>query len=249
MKERPILFSGSMVRAILSGVKFQTRRVVKPQTEWVEPETVWQQADGHSGPGWYAHNEDYPEEGSLFYRCPYGQPGGRLWVKETWRIGAWRENDGSLAIDYLASEPAKTPWITVPEDAENYHGSSIFEKYWIQSTDDCIESELSTDDDGRYHWEPGQSPCRKRPSIYMPRWASRINLEIIDVRVERLQDISEKDAIAEGVTWFSSGAVECPGMPETPVDAYRSLWEKINGPGSWEKNPWVWCISFKRTEP
>jgi hypothetical protein len=83
----------------------------------------------------------------------------------------------------------------------------------------------------------------------MPRWASRITLEITDVRVERLQDISEEDAIAEGVKWFSSGAVECPGMPETPVDAYRSLWEKISGSGSWEKNPWVWCISFKRTEP
>jgi hypothetical protein len=203
MKERPILFSGSMVRAILSGVKFQTRRVVKPQPEWVEPETVWQQADGHSGPGWYAHNEDYPEEGSLFYRCPYGQPSDRLWV---------RENFCDVASE---GSPRRLQEVMYRADGD-------------------------TSRDVVPRWSP---------SIHMPRWASRITLEITDVRVERLQDISEEDAIAEGVKWFSSGAVECPGMPETPVDAYRSLWEKISGSGSWEKNPWVWCISFKRTEP
>jgi hypothetical protein len=259
MKERPILFSAAMVLALLNGTKTQTRRIapisdlnIKPHSDdlvtWSVRFTrpVKGVIGNHSG----GKLSDLQARSIIAAQFnPFGQPGDRLWVKENWRIGAWRENDGSLAIDYLASEPAKTPWITVPEDAENYHGSSIFENYWIQSTDDCIESDLSTDDDGRYHWEPGQSPCRKRPSIYMPRWASRITLEIIDVRVERLQDISEEDAIAEGVTWFSSGAVECPGMPETPIDAYRALWEKINGPGSWEKNPWVWCISFKRTGP
>jgi len=249
MKNHPIIFSDVMVRAILDGSKTQTRRIVKPEGAFhifqFRGTTAAAGADEPTGDWGWCGSERVVNK---HIRCPHGQPGDRIWVKETWRIGAWRENDGSLAIDYLASEPAKTPWITVPEDAENYHGSSIFEKYWIQSTDDCIESDLSTDDDGRYHWEPGQSPCRKRPSIYMPRWASRITLEIIDVRVERLQDISEEDAIAEGVTWFSSGAVECPGMPETPIDAYRSLWEKINGSGSWDLNPWVWCISIRRIE-
>ena len=80
----------------------------------------------------------------------------------------------------------------------------------------------------------------------MPRWASRITLEVTGVRVERLQDISVADAKAEGVEWFRSGGVECPGMPETAIEAYRNLWESINGPGSWDANPWVWVVEFKR---
>ena len=247
MKERPILFSAPMVRALLNGTKTQTRRIVKPQADARTTE-AFQGADGI----WrfsYPTARGQVSHADWDVRCPYGQPGDRLWVREAWRIGAWREDDGKLAIDYLASAPEKTPWITVPEDAENYHGGSVFEKYWVQSTDDCIESDLSTDDNGRYHWEPGQSPCRKRPSIHMPRWASRITLEITGVRVERLQDISEGDARAEGARNLdvASGreTLDPYSRQGSCVAHYKHIWQEINGPGSWDLNPWVWVIEFK----
>ena len=234
MKERPILFSGPMVRALLDGSKTQTRRVVKPSPV----------ADIRFCGGAYIptnkHGGIAVEAPHIASVCPYGQPGDRLWVREAWRIGAWNESKGALAIDYMASAPEKTPWITVPEDPENYHGASVFEKYWIQSTDDCFKSKFEMDDNDSYHWAPGQSPCRIRPSIHMPRWVSRITLEITGVRVERLQDISEADAKAEGCTVWP----EC--KEPAAINLYSLLWEKINGPDSWDANPWVWVIEFKK---
>lgn len=268
MKERPILFSAPMVRALLDGSKTQTRRVIThkryPVPSWA---TFGQEMDKdlfrwseEQTPGQPLRAlRRWPIDGCGPHAipCPYGQPGDRLWVREAWRIGAWSVDDGSLAIDYLSSEPTKTPWISVPEDSNNYHCASVFENYWIQSTDDCIKSKLSTDDSGTYHWAPGQSPCRKRPSIHMPRWASRITLEITAVRVERLQDISEADAVAEGIErqedglgWkrgpISSDHPNTATRTAFPRLAYQSLWEQINGPDSWEENPWVWAIEFKR---
>ncbi len=246
MKERPILFSAPMVRALLDGSKTQTRRVVKPQPSG---SSLDDPLDGK----WLGKTFDgliLPKIRDLPIETPYGQPGDRLWVRESWRIGAWCEDNGLLAIDYLASEPEKTPWIKVPEDAENFHGGSVFEKYWVQSTDDAIESDLSTDINGRYHWEPGQSPCRKRPSIHMPRWASRITLEITRVRVERLQEISGDDAKAEGVDIPKTMSVldnDTKGRPHSAYrHCYKLLWESINGPGSWDLNPWVWVVEFTR---
>jgi hypothetical protein len=207
MKERPILFSALMVRALLNCTKSQTRRIVKPQPEWTEPGTAWTfRDDGHSGPGWYAYNEDYPEEGALFYRCPYGIPGDRLWVRESF---------------------------CVPSDApENT-------RYVAYMADAC-------EDPGRLRW---------KPSIHMPRWASRILLEITGVRVERLQAISEADARAEGITdggCLSCGDHEPCGCADPKPDARDSfcrLWQSINGEQSWHANPWVWVVEFKRVMP
>lgn len=242
MKERSILFNAPMVRAVLDDSKTQTRRIAKLTDA------------GHvKEPG--GHRRWHPGDPNARLACPYGQPGDRLWVREAWRIGAWCEDDEELAIDYLASAPEKTPWIEVPE-------SAAFEKYWIQSSDDCIEAGVATDCNGDYHWEPGQSPCRKRPSIHMPRWASRIMLEITAVRIERLQDISEEDAIAEGIFRLEYGGqiswrdyslddewAEVSPMLESPVDSYRTLWESINGAGSWVANPFVWVVEFKKVTP
>lgn len=213
MKERPILFSAPMVRAINADRKTQTRRIVKPQPEWTEPATAWTfHEDGHSGPGWYAHNDDYPEEGSLFYRCPYGQPGDRLWVRETW------QHANSPHGPY---EPGCTCFYRAD--------------YW----DDPHGMDGEKSPEGKYRtWIP---------SIHMPRAASRINLEVMHVRVEKLQDISEADAIAEGAP---GGHGSIPGYPyaATSHEHYRHIWESINGRGSWEKNPWVWVVEFKRIE-
>lgn len=220
MKERPILFSAPMVRAILDGTKTQTRRVAKGV------------AAVHSVTG-----EPLAKLDSAGPRvsCPYGQPGDRLWVRETWRIGSWSEDSGSIAIDYQADGNNRREWLEVPDGDD-------FLRYWQQSRDDAIKA---LGDQDRYKWEPGQSPCRWRPSIHMPRFASRITLEITGVRVERLKDISEADAIAEGVQGLET---TIQGQEITGhIAKYALLWESINGPGSWDANHWVWVVEFKRT--
>jgi len=203
MKERPILFSAPMVRALLNGSKTQTRRVVKPQPTYSGG--AWKCADGS------AHQASRPSR-SLLASCPYGQPGDRLWVRETFHVtkGAQRWPDGTIL--YRAD-----------------HGVDIGGSYI-----DCA------------NW---------KPSIFMPRAASRITLEVTGVRVERLNDISEADAVTEGVDMqqqvtmpFSQGLEWCTVtmLPRTAREAYMHLWESINGPGSWALNPWVWVVEFKR---
>jgi hypothetical protein len=182
-KERPILFSGPMVRAILGGRKTQTRRVVKPQE----------------------HAEQWPACGCA---SPYGRPGDRLWVRETWAPKQF-------------------------EDGVNYRASG-----------DLLDT----------------GHCRWKPSIHMPRRASRILLEVTDVRVERLQRITGYDAMAEGIEGVTNdlgpGATvttfrdyETDAWDRAAYQSFRSLWRSINGPDSWDADPWVWVVSFKRVEP
>jgi len=252
VRERPILFSAPMVRALLAGTKTQTRRVVKPQfaadaipveMPATDPAGGWV-VPGHSGV-WWCDAAANPDD---VRRCPYGKRGEKLWVKETWRIGAWDENEGAFAIDYCDG-PDKT-WRKTPETPE---GEDLFNRLWYQSTDELWAKGIKPDPEGNYHWQPGESPLRWRPSIHMPRWASRITLEITSVRVERLQDISEADAIAEGCTqnhngYFWGGPHQTGGLKQmaTALQAYQDLWESINGPGSWDANPWVWVLEFCR---
>jgi hypothetical protein len=199
MKERPILFSAPMVNALLDGSKTQARRVCKGQRE-------------------LSNAHDFQ-----IHRCPHGQPGDRLWVKETWQ-GPLVED-----MDDYRSEPA------------DFHKPEFCE----YAADGGPAPEFMTTDD--------ELVCRWRPSIFMPRWASRILLEITAVRVERLQDISEEDARAEGIQheldgWIDYTNPSCQ-MCMTPADSYRTLWESINGAGSWDANPYVWVLEFKRIEP
>jgi uncharacterized protein YhfF len=179
MKERPILFSGEMVRAILDGRKTQTRRVIKPQ-----PESVRKSVFFESG---IETNHGYE------IKSPYGQPGDPLWVRE----------------------------------AFIYDTNGI---YYRADNDFHCAKELGG-------W---------RPSIHMPRKASRITLEITDIRVEQVQDISEEDAQQEGARRMNAGDF---GM-ETWRSAFRNLWGSINTKRgySWDSNPWVWVIGFKRME-
>jgi hypothetical protein len=180
MKERPIIFSAPMVRAILGGAKTQTRRVVKP--------AGWDPASAEYGKARIAVHPNAPKMGLQAYfhhlesdtwhgvGCPYGKPGERLWVREEWAprtLGAWPTLEKHMKPIYRADEDR-------PE--------------W------------------RHIW---------KPSIHMPRWASRITLEVTGVRVERLQEISEADVIAEGNPW----------------GVYLN---------SWAANPWVWVVEFRR---
>ena len=229
MKERPIPFSGPMVRAILEGRKTMTQRVLKDHNAaniFPMPKTPNE---------WFAWLTLDPLNTSLI-KCPYGIPGDRLWVRETWKPGAWRE-DGRVAVDYKASpELTHTPWCNVDSDTWSY--------LWPKLTDEVARSGLVADDDDQFHWEPGKSPLKWRPAMFMYRWASRIDLEITGIRVERLQDITNNDALAEGtpdIRTIENGY--------DMRDCFRALWDQINGKTHpWDTNPWVWVIQFKKVQ-
>ena len=246
MTERPILFSAEMVRAILKGDKTQTRRkapirelkILQHPGDMLTWSVSFMKAikgtlTSHSG-GKFSDLQARSIIASQFN--PYGKPGDTLWVRETW--GAVSPTDepvplalGQCEIEYRADLPpgcthGPGEW---PADARN--------------------------DPEAPKW---------RPSIQMPRWASRITLRITGVRVERLQDIegqhpSESDAIAEGVRAIHHGDgdyyysafrdVPHPKNWSDPADAFREVWNSINGAGAWEANPWVWVLSFERVKP
>lgn len=212
-KERPILFSGPMVRALLDGSKTQTRRAMKPQPTHFNPAGVPRRVIPTGGP-------------SDVIRCPYGQPGDRLWVRETWQ--------GPLLQEFEA-------------DADpDWHYASHIHQY--QNPAHC---EYAADGGPKPEYTNADDVMRQgwRPSIHMPRWASRITLEITSVRVERLQDISDADCVAESCGALPA-AIGCPTTSapgETiPRAMFRALWESINGPDSWAANPWVWVVEFRR---
>lgn len=226
MKERPILFSAPMVRAILAGTKTQTRRIVKPQPqpnggEGLHPVAPY--CNPHGSWAWVLAATGHGSGGNLF-DCPYGQPGDRLWVRETWQ-GPLLDSEEHEAAQFREDGP----------DAFKKPGFCAY-----RATDTLDAVDLDGNDLG---W---------RPSIHMPRWASRISLEITGVRVERLQDISEADAIAEGISAKEDGRYHCGCdddgeiLCKSPVTAYAWLWNSINGDGAWAANPWVWVVEFKR---
>ena len=189
MKERPILFSGPMVRAILDGRKTMTRRVVRLRAGEIAHE-------GGDGRLHAVANTTWGDCIERVIQCPYGVPGDMLWVRETWASDV----DGCPAgLGYRADH-------------------------------------LDPRGDGP------ANPMRWRPSIHMPRWASRLTLEITAVRVERLQDISEADARAEGCP------AECPDG--NAVDWFSGIWDGINAERGypWSSNPWVWVIGFERVQ-
>lgn len=226
MKEqRPILFSAPMVRAILAGTKTQTRRVVKPQPVELPDFNRGRMSYNARGNVYRAWNPAVMDPS-----CPYGQTGDRLWVRETF-------------MDLLGTGVEHRPDPRGPLQRYAY---------------------AADHQPGSFGDEARKSYGLKwKPSIHMPRRASRITLEITGVRVERLQDISDTDAIAEGIVECSIPADdEGPqrigymvgpddgksGLSVSPIKPYRNLWESINGASSWEVNPWVWVVEFKRVE-
>jgi hypothetical protein len=202
MKERPILFKGEMVRAILAGRKTQTRRIVKPHKD----RDIGCQL---------ARCELAGEVNAGEYRNAYCAPGDRLWVREGHAFSVvdpegldWHDDPSNWDVIYRA-------------DPKQPGGG------WRDSDGNVIEAP----------W---------RPSIHMPRWASRITLEVTGVRAERLQDISEADCQAEGIEFYAlNGNPSVTGGLYLPAAYYRYLWESINGAGSWDANPWVWVVEFK----
>lgn len=201
--EKPILMSTPMIKAILSGAKTVTRRVIKPQPTYCR----------FVESGIFTYPHPVAESDSWIY-CPYGEVGNCLWVKETWQ-------------------------------AYNLSGSS----YSSLPKEKKAQAEL-------YNWavvSKATNPEDKRPrdpwipSIFMPRWASAITLEITDVKVERIQEINNHEAWREGIPEFGNW-IKNEGEAR---DEFARLWDSINlkrGYG-WDANPWVWAISFKLTKP
>ena len=202
MKERPILFNTEMVKAILEGRKTQTRRVIKDQP--LSGRSIKHYSDNE----WVVYSDSDPIVTLYTIKCPYGQVGDRLWVREMW----------------------------------DYTGQGL----------DCVYKADAKPTD-IFPWE------KYRPSIFMPRWASRITLEIVEIKVEKLQDISEADAIAEGLESLTRpngktlySAPQCGDRPpyweSSASEAFMWLWDSINAKRgySWESNTWCWCLSFKR---
>lgn len=225
--ERGILFSAPMVRAILAGKKTQARRAIEPQ-----PPEDWSPIVGMYAPTRIdRHGQEYPgaevfgaSDEEFCARCPCGAPGDRLWVRETFMVVEARDD---LKPTYSGSK--------VHEDAKPLE---------VLYRADCPSRV-------RFIVEVG-SELPWKPSIHMPRWASRITLEITDVRVEQLQKISEEDATSEGVLRASDSRwVPYEGFQggfSSARGAYAALWNSINGAGSWNSNPWAWVIIFKVLE-
>lgn len=220
MKERPILFNAEMVRAVLDGRKTQTRRVVK------FPVKRWQFMEDYHGEdldGWLADTPDAAEwcgwgwcegrqvQNTPHLRCPYGARGDKLWVRETWRI----DMAGGSTIDGASDFSYDVSYRAGGDDLELRHAGSLDDDPYIKTADSGPE----------HGW---------RPSIFMPRWASRITLEVAGVRVERVQEITHDDALAEGIS-------------TAPIDGFADLWGSINDKRgySWDSNPWVWVVEFK----
>ena len=214
-KERPILFTGSMVRALLEGRKTQTRRVVKPQPER-DPSAqygVWFPATTSKRKLHYA-NEHHFRKGMPHDWCPYGQPGDRLWVREAHRF----EERGVMSVLHCVY-------------AADGHAADMFDAPWVPTLN------------------------RNRPPMFLPRWASRITLELTGMRVERVRDISETDAVAEGLEfrggWWSGSNHSVKGTPKVfpnARDAFFDLFYNLRKRADPNENPWVWVLEFKRVE-
>ncbi len=225
MNDRPIIFSGPMVRAILEDRKTQTRRLIKPPPD-VSADVTWVARDGMHHPCRDELGRGMLDPIGPPLRCRQGERGDRLWVKESWC---------PLDSDHLTdlSRPKDVLLDFGPKHPPRRNGAAY-----------AADEQLGSDGercrlDYGYTW---------RSSRYMPRWASRITLEITDVRVQRLQDIFEDDAVAEGIERSEVGTAYADGAEFSSAKrAFSYLWDGINAKrASWESNPWVWAISFRR---
>lgn len=221
MKERGMIFNAEMVRALLDGRKTQTRRPVKFP---VHDKNLGCELSGNELSGELSAGD--------YLNSAFGKPGDRIWVREAYRFPASLDDVSPTGVGEMAVATGyRKPWAPT-----FYEFTGTFSDGWKG-----FETPPKVSDAGKL-----------RPSIHMPRWASRILLEITDVRVERLNSISQEDAQAEGLEltgWRPTYSdPDSGGEVMTPYDNFAELWSSIYGDESWQANPWVWVIEFKRVE-
>jgi len=218
VNEKPIIFNSEMIRAILDGRKTQTRRVIKLKDGFCDP--YW--SEDNQEFLCYSEDDDGDKWGGHKLNCPYGKPGDELWVRETWKPIRQDPDDGEWTVEYKTGNKVNVGrmWPVEGHYKEIDLSERLAEEY---------------EDKGYMPW---------KPSIHMPRGASRIQLLVTDVRVERVQDISNKDAQAEGVDDSLGKTIM------TSKELFHELWDSINADRgySWESNPWVWVIEFEVKE-
>lgn len=280
MKQRPMLYNTEMVQAISDDRKTKTRRIKgleeynkNPDDFLIVPRDVPSgfQAFKRGNTMGVEHFKTYWDD----VKCPYGKIGDILYVREKWKLKGWDFEDGMVKLEYADGKheehfPAG-PGGTYLEDLDEWISKQI-EKLELKGVLKLVEAD---EEDDRFEFTDKHQPfC---PGIHLPKWGSRIWLQITDIRVERLQDISEEDIISEGVRYLVSDS-DTPGMVrpmfklgvehgaiEFMPDGWQSfqkedlnkallyahfaeLWCKLNGFDSWQLNPWVWVISFKRID-
>ena len=260
----PILFNTEMVRANLDGRKSCTRRLVKG---FVPDDAIWGYT-AFTRKGYISCRGTFADGyGEKFFKLPY-QTGDILYVRETWRVGAWDIFNQMIAFDYKDGTCGELTYI---------HDQELFERLVNQSREDARKAKC--DYNGvDFVWEKGKSPCRWHPSIHMPKEAARIWLKVTDVRVERLQEITESGAKAEGIRGYTKDGnlykyavtddwwidyhnkhkeivtgTWWQDMPRTAKDAFSYLWNSTIKKSDfdlygWNANPWVWVIEFERCE-
>ena len=252
VKERPIIFSGEMVKAILDGKKTMTRRAVKTQPRDECTEIATSACFGHVE--YRSTSEDRQTQSILAkIKCPYGKIGDRLWVREAYTVTGWNCDDGSVYIKYLA------------DGHEQYFDNETDEmECAIDSLVASVCKELDKRkvpmlNDEAYDCSLDENKPRNRSPMFMPRFASRLLLEITDIRVERLNDISEADCEKEGFRFYPLSRI-CfkPCSTKHPSghgsNNYKSIfgeyWDTLNAKKGyqWSSNPWVWVVEFKVVE-
>lgn len=238
VRERQILFSGPMVRSILEGRKSQTRRVVKPQP--VYPNHV----DHDDERGWHIWWDEAPDgpsgphsTGWAPLRCPYGQPGDLLYVRENARLEFW---EGDYWVQYQAELTFVVADDPVAEDPS------------LQWIGDSLEDEAVARWATKGPWKDdgeGVKVTDWRPGRLVPKALSRIWLRVTDVRVERVQEITVEDVRGEGVRPGRQYGTDHSAYEVAMQAAFRDLWDSINASRApWSDNPWVWAVSFERAE-
>lgn len=233
MAIKPILFNTEMVRAILDGRKSCTRRIIKPQPQ-----------------GYFEVSEEplyiYDTDGKQGKITPPYQPGDILYVRETWRVGAWDIFNQMIAFDYKDGTCGELTYI---------HDRELFDRLVNQSRNDARQAKCEYNG-ADFVWEKGKSPCRWHPSIHMPKEAARIWLKVTDVRVERLQEITVDGCHREGINIETSAVTDGETLNRNhdfSLEKFEILWDStvkksdIDRYG-WGANPWVWVIEFERCE-
>jgi hypothetical protein len=258
-KEIPTLFSTPMVLAILSLLKSMTRRlkglekINENPNDWAFIGLLHGSIKQKFQPVFRFENIHTRELIDIV--CPYGKPGDLLFVRENWRMNMWDFEDGEIRIGYTDGD--EVTFALPDDDGEAYD-------WMVKQFEKLVYKEIIrpvSDDEERMEFSGKKRPFS--PSIHLPKWCSRIWLEVTDIRVERLWDITEQDAITEGIQYYQEEGCR-PRYKDYEADAsgyghpehdyptvgvartsFVTLWRKINGADSWDKNPWVWVISFK----